>query len=98
MKKRYIYHDSNLRCRIKKTGYKNQVELRIQKRYFIFWINVHKWMHVSEGFWGECERFPTLISSYQYGNVSECYMTGTLDLNARVDAFFNEYFDSITNK
>lgn len=96
--KNFIYHDKNLRCRLKTTGYENQIELQLQKRFGFFWINVYKWMHVKEGFWGQCERFPILKNSYAYGNESECYMTGTLDLPKRVREFFQKYFNHLAIK
>jgi hypothetical protein len=91
---KFIYHDKILRCRLKATGYKNQIELQIQKRYFIIWINVYKWMHVQDGFWGECERFPVIKLDSSYGHNSEAYMSGTLDLEKRTKEFFKEYLGS----
>lgn len=91
---KYIYHSKDLRCRIKLTGYKNQMELQLQKRCFLFlWINCFPWMRVNEGFWGESSRLPILRGSCNYGNKSEAYMTGTLDLKKRVDELFREYQD-----
>lgn len=95
---KYIYHDENLRCRLKRTGYKNQIELQIQRRSFLFiWANCYKWMTIQEGFWGEDFGLPInpMKSSYNYGNESECWKTGTLDIKKRVHEFFKEYFLSI---
>lgn len=62
------------------------------------WINVYKWMEVKEGFWGQSKRLPFIKNTYRYGNVSECYMTGTLDLKKRVMEFFQEYIDYLRTK
>lgn len=98
---KYIYHDKHIRCRLKLTGYGNQIELQIQRRRFVLWFNVGEWMHIDEGFWGECrdKNHPlyknALIMDYQYGNISETYVTGTLNVKERVQKFFQDYFYSI---
>lgn len=94
---KYIYDNDKLRCRLRKTGYKNQIELQIQKIFlFVLWVNCYKWMHVSEGFWGEYSRGPNpMINTYNHGNISESWKTGTLDIRNRVKALFKEYKESL---
>lgn len=90
--KKYIYYSDDLRCRIRYIKYLGHYELQIQeRRFFIFWINVYRWMTVKEGFWGESERHPILRNSYQFGNNAEAWKTGTLVLENRVKDFFEEY-------
>ena len=90
--KKYIYHSDDIRCRIKYIKYLGHYELQIQeRRFFIFWINVYRWMTVKEGFWGESDRHPVLRTSYQFGNNAEAWKTGTLVLENRVKDFFEEY-------
>jgi hypothetical protein len=50
-------------------------------------------MTVKEGFWGESERRSILVNYYDTGQKSEAYMTGTMNLDARVEGFFDEYFE-----
>lgn len=90
---KYIYNSKMLRCRIRYVKYLRHFELQIQeRRFFIFWVNVFRWMTVKEGFWGESDDHPVLQTSYQYGNKAEAWKTGTLDIECRVKAFFQEYF------
>lgn len=98
---KYIYeeYNPNLRCRVKWVAYLSHYELQVQRRWFWFiWINCFPWMTVSDGFWGECERFPVLHNDYIYGNRSESYMTGTLDIKKRVAKLFKEYRQDIAEK
>ena len=92
---KFIYKRKDLRCKVKYVKLHQHYELQLQKRVLIFWVKVYKWMTVQDGFWGECERFPILRNYYQFGNKSECYKSGTLDLPKRVNAFFDEYFESL---
>lgn len=93
---KYIYDNNNLRCRLKRTGHKNQIELQLQRKAWrFFWVNCFRWMTIAEGFWGECEAHPMLSGSYQFGNRYEVYMTGTLNIKKRVLEFFKEYYHSI---
>jgi len=93
--KNFIYHSKNIRCRVRYIKYLGHFELQIQeRRFFVFWANVHKWMTVKEGFWGESDRHPVLQTSYQFGNNAEAWRTGTLDIKDRVKYFFKEYFQA----
>lgn len=93
--KKYIYHSDDIRCRIRYIKYLGHYELQIQeRRFFIFWVNVYKWMTVKEGFWGESDRHPVLRTSYQFGNKAEAWKTGTLIIKNRVKDFFEEYFQA----
>lgn len=96
--KHYIYSNKNLRCRIKPTGYENQLELQIQKKFLFFWVNVYKWKHIEKGYWGENDRLGVLRNSYRYGNVSESYPSDKFDLKEIVDSFFLEYHANILRK
>ena len=88
---KYIYNSKELRCRIKYDKCVKNFELQLQKKIWFLWINTYKWMTVAVGFWGEGGPIKVLRDSYQYGNVSEVYATGKLDINKRVDQFFLEY-------
>lgn len=96
--KHYIYSNKILRCRIKPTGYENQLELQLQKKCIFFWVNVYKWKHIKEGYWGENDRLGVMQTGYIYGNVSESYPTGTFNLKEIVDSFFLEYHANILRK
>ena len=97
--KRYIYHSDDIRCRIRYIKYLGHYELQIQyRRCFFFWVNVHKWMTVKEGFWGESDRHPVLRTSYQLGNNAEAWKTGTLVIEDRIKDFFKEYFQEKTRE
>ncbi len=50
-------------------------------------------MTVKDGFWGESNLRPILRMRYSNGNLSEAYLTGTLNVKHRVNDFFQEYFD-----
>jgi len=91
--KRFIYHSHKVRCVVKYIKDFDHFRLQIQeRRFFIFWVNVHQWMTVKEGFWGECDRCPVLRMSYLSGNMSEAWRAGTLNLESRTKDFFMEYF------
>lgn len=91
--KKFIYHSVSIRCKIRYIKYLGHFELQIQERFFLlFWINVYKWMTIREGFWGESDQHPILRCTYENGNNSEAWMTGTLDIENRVRDFFKEYF------
>lgn len=91
--KKFIYHSHKVRCAVKYISDFNHIVLQIQeRRFFVFWVNVHRWMTVQEGFWGECDRRPMLRMSYSSGNITEVWRTGTLDLEGRIKEFFAEYF------
>jgi hypothetical protein len=93
--KKFIYHSETLRCRVRYIKYLGHFELQIQeRRFFVFWANVHKWMTVQEGFWGESDRHPVLRTSYQFGNNAEAWKTGTLVIENRIKYFFKEYFQA----
>ena len=96
--KHFFYNNKNLRCRVKPTGYENQLELQIQKKFLFFWFNVYKWKHIKQGFLGENARFGVLRDSYRYGNVSELYPSDKFDLKGIVDSFFLEYNASLLRK
>ena len=96
--KHYIYSNKIFRCRIKTTGYENQLELQLQKKWLFFWVNVYKWKHIKEGFWGENDRLGVMQTGYRSGNVSESYPTGTFNLKEIVDSFFFEYHAYLLKK
>lgn len=90
--KKMIYYSKDIRCKVSYIKYLGLYRLQIQeRRFFIFWVDVYRWMTVKEGFWGESERHPILTGSYHLGNSYEVWMTGTLDIKKRVFEFLNEY-------
>jgi len=93
-----IYYNSDLRCKIKYVSYLNHYHLQLQKKFLFFWIDVYKWMTVSEGFWGESDRHPILRDTYMYGNECEVYKTGSLDLKKRAIEFCEEYLEKEAEK
>lgn len=96
--KKFIYKGKDLRCRIKYSKLLQHYELQIQKRSFLVWFNVYKWMTVRDGFWGEGGPIKVLKDSYQYGNMSECYPTGQLNIPERVEFFFDEYYSDLDER
>ncbi len=97
--KKFIYHSNTIRCRVKYIKDFDHIMLQIQeRRFFVFWLNVHQWMTVQEGFWGECDRRPILRMSYSSGNRTEVWRTGTLNLENRIKEFFQEYFQEKNNE
>lgn len=97
--KKYIYNSKNVRCRIRYVKYLKHFELQIQeRRFYVFWVNVFRWMTVREGFFGESDDHPILKTSYQCGNNAEALKTGTLNIEIRVKEFFREYFQEQKNE
>lgn len=96
--KQYIYSNKTLRCRVKPTGYENQLELQIQKKFLFFWVNVYKWKHIQHGDCGENDRLGVLRGPYRYWFVYEIYPSKDFDLKEIVDSFFLEYHASLLRK
>lgn len=97
---KYVYDTKLLRCRITRTGYKNQLQLLLQERkLFFFWVNRYDWLlEISEGFWGEEMyqriRGNPMIMPTNWGRYTEVWATGTLNIHKRVFELFKEYYQS----
>lgn len=88
-----FYHSTELRCRVKPTGYRRQLELTLQKKWLIFWFNCFPWLHVEDRYTsGNVGPLPVVMKdSYRSGNNVESYIGKPLNLQVRVKELFAEY-------
>ena len=92
---KFIYHSTELRCKIKyEKGYKHY-HCQLQERRFGFlWLNVYKFLTLKEGFWGEGGPIKMLRDTYRYGDFAEVYATGDLHIEERIKEFFKQYMEA----
>lgn len=94
MKKYYYTLNRTYRCRVKYISLHDHFELQVQKNHW-FWgyENKGRWVTVDEHRPKPEENLRLgnpLTDSYQFGNISESYAKGTLDLPKRVSDFIKE--------
>ena len=95
---KYIYYNNKLRCRIKKESlFIGQVELQLQKRVFIFWVDCFKWMNYEERSPSAYGKNPMTLC-FQFGNELEVWDEGTMTIPKRVAMLFDDYFKHIDMK
>lgn len=95
---KYVYSEvEGYRVKVKTDTYFNQLELQPQKKWWIFWFNISKWMVVEEE--TTDHSINDLVRGmnprqnyYNYGNVHEIWRKGTLDIRRRAEQMIDEYF------
>jgi len=89
---KFIKTQDNLRVKVKYDKTFKHYNLRLQKKFFCFWLNTTLFIDISEGFWGE-ENYPInpMKLSYMYGGGSEHYKTGTMNFNERAKKLCEDY-------
>jgi hypothetical protein len=91
---KHIYDNKKLRCRLRQDG--KSIQLQLQKRSFLFWLNCFPFVDVKESFWGEdCYTGNPMRMSYAMYGYSESWKTGTLDIRKRVLELFKEYYQEV---
>lgn len=99
---KYVYRDKNLRCKVFATGYRKQIELQLQKRvFYVFWINVFWFKHIEDCYVKGANIGPlpkVMHNSYMMGGDSEIYIGKPLDLQKRIEEFFDEYQNDVDTK
>lgn len=101
MKIKRIYYYKNLRCTIKYVKYLDHYHCQLQVKWlFMFWNDVGCFITLKEGFWGEDRpgRINPMVNTYRFGDISECWITGTLDIKKRVSQMFKQYVQDVKIK
>lgn len=96
---KFIKTQDNIRVRIKYVKTFKHYNLRLQKKFFCFWLNTDWSVDISEGFWGEENYIKNPMElSYIYGGVSEHYKNGTMDLKERAKKLCEDYMKEQAKK
>tara|TARA_R110000764_G_C10696730_1_gene344633 strand:+ start:154 stop:480 length:327 start_codon:yes stop_codon:yes gene_type:complete len=89
---KFIRIQDDFRVRVKYDKTFKHYNLRLQKKFFCFWINTEWFVDIKEGFWGEegSVRNP-LTLDYMQGGSLESYKKGTMNFNKRAKKLCKDY-------
>lgn len=94
-----IKTQDNLRVRVKYDKTFKHYNLRLQKKFFLFWINTDWFIDISEGFCGEENYIGNPMKlSYGYGGTFEYYKTGTINFKGRAKKLCEDYLKEQTKQ
>lgn len=87
-----IKTQNNLRIRVKYKKTFKSYNLRLQKRFFCFWLNTECFVDIKEAINKE-ERpgINPLTLSYMEGGSLEIYEKGTMNINERANKLYADY-------
>jgi hypothetical protein len=88
---KFIKTQDNLRVRIKYDKTFKHYNLRLQKKFFCFWLNTDLFVNVSEKEKEDSHRFSPLILRYMYGGQKEIYNYGEMNFKERAKKLCYDY-------
>tara|TARA_R110002153_G_scaffold272298_1_gene440814 strand:- start:717 stop:1043 length:327 start_codon:yes stop_codon:yes gene_type:complete len=83
--------DNLLRVRIKYDKTFKHYNLRLQKKFFCFWLNTDLFVDISERDDVDNCRFSPIILSYMYGGQKEIYNYGEMNFKERAKKLCYDY-------
>ena len=89
---KFIKTQDDFRVRVKYYKTFKHYNLRLQKKFFCFWINTEWFVDIKEGFWGEESSIRNpLTLDYMHGGSLESYKKGTMNFNKRAKKLYKDY-------
>ena len=99
---KFLKTKDNLRVRIKYNKTFKHYNLRLQKKFFCFWLNTDFFVNVSEREKEDYCRFSPVKLSYMYGGQKEIYNYGEINFKERAkklcEDFLKEQSEQVHNK